>query len=68
MYRDFKNFTDFQSDLISESNSRESCTFKKSFVEVLDKHASKKKKILCGNHQPHVNKTLHSAVMKYGYF
>ena len=35
----------------------------KSFVEVLDKHAPKKRKILRGNHKPHVNKTLHSAIM-----
>ena len=40
------------------------CSFKKSFLEVLDKHAPKKMKIFCGNHKPHVNKTLHSAVMK----
>ena len=33
----------------------------KSFVEVVDKHAPKKRKILCGNHKPHVNKTLDSA-------
>ena len=32
-------------------------------MEVLDKHAQKK--ILRGNHKPHVNKTLHSAIMKY---
>ena len=27
-------------------------------------HAPKKRKILRGNHKPHVNKTLHSAIMK----
>ena len=37
---------------------------KKSFVEVLDKHAPKERKILRGIHKPHDNKTLHSAIMK----
>ena len=71
IFRDFKKitYTDFQSQLnlnLSEPNSRNSykyCTFDKSFVEVLDKHAPKKRKILRGNHKPHVNKTLHSAIM-----
>ena len=61
---DFKKvtYTDFQSELnlnLSEPNSHNSyeyCTFDKSFVEVLDKHAPKKKKILRGNHKPYVNK------------
>ena len=69
IYRYFKKitYTDFQSELISELNSRNSyeyCTFEKNFVEVLDKHAPKKRKILRRNHKPHVNKTLHSAIMK----
>ena len=53
--------------LISEPNSRNSYgyfTFGERFVEVLDKHAPKKRKILRGNHKPHVNKTLHSAIIK----
>ena len=63
--RYFKKLTqaNIQSGLISEPDSRNSyeyCTFDKSFVEVLDKHAPKMRKILCGNHKPHVNKTLHS--------
>ena len=70
IYRDFKNFTfaDFQSELINELNSRNSlkyCAFEKSFVEVFYKHAPKKRKILRGNENPHVNKTLHSGIMKY---
>ena len=72
IYRDFKKVrhTDFQSELnvnLSEPNSRNSYdygTFGKSFVEVLGKHAPKKRKILHGNHKPHVNKTLHFAIMK----
>ena len=35
-----------------------------SFVEGFDKNAPKKKIIYRGNHKPHVNKTLHSAIMK----
>ena len=65
----FKKFTytNFQSELISEPNSHNSyeyCTFEKSFVEVLDKHEPKKRKIFCGNCKPHVNKTLLSAIME----
>ena len=70
--RDFKKVTyaDFQPELnlnLSEpnsSNSYEYCTFDKSFVEVLDKHAPKKRKFLRDNHKPHVNKTLRSTIMQ----
>ena len=67
IYRYFKKitYTDFQSELISELNSRNSneyCAFEESFVEGLDKHAPKKRKILRGNYKLHVNKTLHSAI------
>ena len=61
-------YTDFQSELnlnLSEPNSRisyEYCTFDKRFVEVLEKYAPKKRKSLCGKHQLHVNKILHSAI------
>ena len=49
IYHYFKNFTyiDFQSELITKPNSRNSyeyCTLEKSFVEVLDMHALKKRK------------------------
>ena len=69
IYCDFKKFTftDFQSELINEfisRNSYEYCAFEKSFVKVLNKHAPKKRKILRGNKKPHVNKTLHSRIMK----
>ena len=46
---------DLQSELISEPNSPNSyeyCTFEKSFVEDLDKHGPKKRKILRGTHKP----------------
>ena len=69
IYHYFKKFTytDFQSELInkpSSCNSYEYCTFEKSFVEVFDTHAPKKRKVLRGNHKPHVNKTQYSAIMK----
>ena len=59
--------TDFQFELTSEPNSRNSYeyyTFGKNFVDTLDTHAPKKRKILLGNRKPHVNKTLNSAIMK----
>ena len=70
IYHYFKKFTytDFQSELINKPNSRNSneyCTFEKSFEQVLDTRAPKRRKILRGNHTPHVNKTLHSAIMKW---
>ena len=37
----------------------------KSFVEVLDTRAPKRREILRVNHKPLVNKTLHSAIMKW---
>ena len=65
IYSYFKKFTctDFQSDLMNEPNHIIR-TFEKPFVEVLDTHAPKKRKILRDNHKPHVNKALHSAIMK----
>ena len=67
--RDFKKFTftNFQYELISQLNSRNSheyFTFEKSFIEVLDKLVPKKKKIIRGNQIPYFDKTLRSAVMK----
>ena len=73
IFRDFKKvtYTDFQSELnlnLSEPNSRNSyeyCTFDKSFVEVLEKYAPKKRKSLRGNYKPRVNRTtINSAIMK----
>ena len=39
-------------------------TFEKKFVDTLNKHAPKKAKLFRGNQKPHVNKVLHSAIMK----
>ena len=60
----------FQFKLINKFNSRnayEYCTFEKNFVEVLDKHAPKQRKIFLVNQKPHINKTLRSAIMKRSY-
>ena len=69
IYHYFKKcaYKDFQSELINTPNSRnlyEYCTFEKCFLEVFHTHAPEKRKILRGNLKPHVNKTLHSAIMK----
>ena len=48
-------YTYFQSELTNKPNSRisyEYCTFEKSFVEVLDMHAPRKRKFHHGNHKP----------------
>ena len=44
---------------LNSSNSYACCTFEKSFVEVLDNHAPKKRNFPCSNKEPQVNKTLH---------
>ena len=38
--------------------------FEKEFIDTLNKHAPKKTKLFHGNQKPHVNKVLHSAIMK----
>ena len=69
IYRDYKNFndTDFRMDL---ENKLEECpkhyeNFEKTFVNVLDAHAPRKTKVLCGNQKPHVDKNLRKAIMKH---
>ena len=66
---DFRKFTNtnFQLGILNNLNSRNSleyCSLKKSFVEISDKHAQKRIKILLSDQKPHVNETLHSAIMK----
>ena len=69
IYCDFKKFTytNLQPELISKLKSYnlyEYYTLKKSFLEILDKHAVKNK-ILPGDQKPYINKTLRSAIMKH---
>ena len=68
IYRDYKNFNNeyFQNDL---KNGLSKCpknyeSFENVFVTVLDRHASRKTKILHGNQKPPVNKNLRKAIMK----
>ena len=69
VYRNFKSFNSdyFEEDLSSklDLNNKDEAVFEDNFVNVLNKHAPKKTKILKGNHKPHVsNKTLRLAIMK----
>ena len=41
--------------------------FDKVFLEVLDKHTPRKKKILSANHSSYVSKALQKAIMKRSY-
>ena len=38
--------------------------FEKEFLDTLNKNTPKKTKLVGGNEKPHVNKVLHSAIMK----
>ena len=64
IYRDYQNFdnTNFQSKL---NNCPKKCeNFEKTFENVLNAHALKKTKFLCGNQKPHVDKNLRKSIMK----
>ena len=68
IYCDYKNSNNeyLQNDL---KNGLSKCpknyeSFENVFVTVLDRHASRKTKILCGNQKPHVDKNLRKAIMK----
>ena len=68
VYRNFKRFNShyFEEELTSklDINNKDYAVFEDNFVNVLNKHAPKKTKILRGNHKPHVSKTLRLAIMK----
>ena len=68
IYRDYKNFdtTNFQMDLESKLNNcpKKFENFEKTFENVLNAHAPKKPKFLCGNQKSHVDKNLRKAIMK----
>ena len=71
-YRNYKNFNSvlFNKDLKSmfSQDPVNSCDkFDKIFLEVLDKHAPKKSKILRANHYSYVSKALQKAIMKRSY-
>ena len=59
----FENFEEDLSEALKECNNSYE-NFEDAFKISLDKHAPQKKKLLRGNHKPHVNKTLRKAIMK----
>ena len=67
IYRDYTSFSkdSFLTDL-SNSIENSQCyeTFETKAVEVLDKHAPRKTKLLRENHKPHVSKKLRKEIMK----
>ena len=69
IYRCYKKFSEdgFRSDLkikLGEKKVETYETFENIFLEVLDKHAPPKKKILRGNHKPYMTKVLRKAIMR----
>ena len=67
-YRDYKYFdrTKFKNNLnekLSEGISNYE-SFETTFIEVLNKHAPLKKKLLRANHAPYITKTLRKAIMR----
>ena len=67
----YRNFKSFNGDYIVEDlssqfdlNNKDNAVFEDNFIYVLNKHAPKKKKILRGNHKPHVSITLRLAIIK----
>ena len=67
-YRDFKSFDGikFRNDLIRKLEKIEKLNideFKNAFMELLDKHAPMKQKVVRGNNAPFMNKTLSKAFM-----
>ena len=68
IYRNYKHFQweHFQNDLKSSLNN---CNgnfdvYEKAFTSALNSHASKKVKVLRGNHKPHLNKKLRKTIME----
>ena len=67
-YRDYKYFdrTKFKNNLnekLSEGISNYE-SFETTFIEVLNKHAPLRKKLLRANHAPYITKTLRKAIMR----
>ena len=71
-YRKYKNFNSvlFKEDLkymFSQDPGNSWDKFDKAFLEVLDKHPLRIKKILRASHLPYVSKALRKAIMKRSY-
>ena len=67
-YRDYKNFNQgqFKEELSTrlEENIGDYDIFEKTFIELLDKYAPIKRKLLRANHAPYMTKTLRKAIMR----
>ena len=65
-FRDFKehNFKWNLQNRLSAESVEEYAPFEKIFLDVLNKHAHLKKKVVCANHAPYITKTLRKAIMK----
>ena len=67
IYCDYSNFSiecfkdDFMSSVCQEKYDYSN--FEKKFIDTLNKHAPKKIKTFRGYQKPHINKTLHKAIM-----
>ena len=67
LHRNYKNFTtnSFKSDLKKQLKYTESYeSFENVFLNVLQRHAPLKTKVVRGNHPPYMNKTLRKAIIK----
>ena len=68
IYRDYSSFScecfkdDFMSSICQEKHKYSD--FEKKITDTLNNHAPKKIKTFQGNQKPHINKTLHNAIMK----
>jgi len=68
-YRNFNKFCEnsFLEDLsvsMSSSNTVDYHKFESTFIEVLDRHAPQKSKMVRGNEKPHINRALRKAIMR----
>ena len=68
-FRDFKenNFNRDLQNRLSAQSVEEYAPFEKVFLDVLNKHAPLKEKVVCANHAPYITKTLMKAIIKRSY-
>ena len=70
IYRDYKNYngdflkSDLKVALCNEGVRNHYALFEKIFLQVLDKHAPLRKKLLRANHAPYITKTVRKAIMR----
>ena len=64
LYRLEDNFNRDLQNRLSAQSVEENAPFEKVFLELLNKHASLKKKVIRANHAPYITKILRKAIMK----